>query len=275
MKNRRSLNQRGRPTKLTQRRMDYETIIFEVKGGIATVTMNRPDKLNACNLKMFREIDHALSQVEDNDDVKVVVIAGAGDKAFSAGVDFEELDFKDMKESADYIRSDARMFRRIENIPQPVIAAVNGYAFGYGCKIAIVSDIAIASDRAQFGLQGIKVGAVHVITLGRGRGVLGRGRLGYLLLSGKTIDAKKAEEYGIVAQVVPHDRLYAEVENLAQTIAQYPVLAVRAIKRMLHRGCDDDYRWEDLVSPGLLMMEDLKEGRRAFLEKRKPHFEGR
>jgi len=255
--------------------MDYETIIFEVKGGIATVTMNRPDKLNACNLKMFREIDHALSQVEDNDDVKVVVIAGAGDKAFSAGVDFEELDFKDMKESADYIRSDARMFRRIENIPQPVIAAVNGYAFGYGCKIAIVSDIAIASDRAQFGLQGIKVGAVHVITLGRGRGVLGRGRLGYLLLSGKTIDAKKAEEYGIVAQVVPHDRLYAEVENLAQTIAQYPVLAVRAIKRMLHRGYDDDYRWEDLLSPGLLMMEDLKEGRRAFLEKRKPHFEGR
>jgi len=275
MNNRRSLNQRGRPTKLTQRRMDYETIIFEVKGGIATVTMNRPDKLNACNLKMFREIDHALSQVEDNDDVKVVVIAGAGDKAFSAGVDFEELDFKDMKESADYIRSDARMFRRIENIPQPVIAAVNGYAFGYGCKIAIVSDIAIASDRAQFGLQGIKVGAVHVITLGRGRGVLGRGRLGYLLLSGKTIDAKKAEEYGIVAQVVPHDRLYAEVENLAQTIAQYPVLAVRAIKRMLHRGYDDDYRWEDLLSPGLLMMEDLKEGRRAFLEKRKPHFEGR
>jgi len=275
MNDRQSSNQHRRPAKRPQRRLDYEAIIFEVKGSVATVTMNRPGKLNACNLQMFREIDHALSQVEDNDDVKVVVITGAGDKAFSAGVDFEELDFKDMKESADYIRSDARMFRRIESIPQPVIAAVNGYAFGYGCKIAIVSDIAIASDRAQFGLQGIKAGAVHVITLGRGRGVLGRGRLGYLLLSGKTIDAKKAEEYGIVAQVVPHDRLYAEVENLAQTIAQYPVLAVRAIKRMLHRGCDDDYRWEDLLSPGLLMMEDLKEGRRAFLEKRKPHYEGR
>ena len=275
MNNRRSSNQRGRSTKRTQRRMDYETILFEVKGGVATVTMNRPDKLNACNLKMFQEIDHALALVEEDDNVRVVVITGSGDRAFSAGVDFEELEFKDLKGSTDYIRADARMFRRIENIPQPVIAAVNGYAFGYGCKIAIVSDIAIASDKAQFGLQGVKVGAVHVITLGRGRGVLGRGRLGYLLLSGKTIDAKRAEEYGLVAQVVPHDRLYAEVESLAQSIAQYPVLAVRAIKRMLHRGCDDDYRWEDLLSPGLLLMEDLKEGRRAFLGKRKPRFKGR
>lgn len=275
MNKRESSKQQGRTTKRTQRPKDYETIIFEVKDHVATVTMNRPDKLNACNLKMFREIDHALSLVEDDDDVRVVVITGAGDRAFSAGVDFEELEFKDMKESNAFIRSDARMFRRIENIPQPVIAAVNGYAFGYGCKIAIVSDIAIASDRAQFGLQGIKVGAVHVITLGRGRGVLGRNRLGYLLLSGKTIDAKKAEEYGLVAQVVSHDKLYAEVESLAQSIAQHPVLAVRAIKRMLHRGCDDDYRWEDLLSPGLLLMADLKEGRRAFLEKRKPRFKGR
>jgi enoyl-CoA hydratase len=264
-----------RPAKRTQHPTDYETILFEIKGPVATITMNRPDKLNACNLKMFREIDYALSSVEDNDGVRVVVITGAGDRAFSAGVDFGELDFKDLRESNAFIRSDARMFRRIENIPQPVIAAVNGYAFGYGCKIAIVSDIAIASDRAQFGLQGIKVGAVHVITLGRGRGVLGRNRLGYLLLSGKTIDAKKAEEYGIVARVVPQDKLYAEAEALAQSIAEYPVLAVHAIKRMLHRGCDDDYRWEDLLSPGLLLMEDLKEGRRAFLEKRKPRFKGR
>ena len=275
MNNRRSSNQPGRKKSQTHHGTNYETIVFEVKDGVATVTMNRPDKLNACNLKMFREIDHALSLVEENDNVRVVVITGAGDRAFSAGVDFEELEFRDMKKSTAFIRSDARMFRRIENIPQPVIAAVNGYAFGYGCKIAIVSDIAVASDRAQFGLQGIKVGAVHVITLGRGRGTLGRGRLGYLLLSGKTIDAKKAEEYGIVAQVVPHDKLYAEVEALAQSIAQYPVLAVRAIKRMLHRRCDDDYRWEDLLSPGLLLMEDLKEGRKAFLEKRKPRFKGR
>ncbi|HEY49654.1 MAG TPA: enoyl-CoA hydratase/isomerase family protein [Dehalococcoidia bacterium] len=258
-----------------QGRTGYETILFETKGPVATVTMNRPEKHNACSIKMFQEIDHALSLVEGDERVRVVVITGAGDKAFSAGVDFDELDFKAIKESTAFIDTDARMFRHIENIPQPVIAAVNGYAYGYGCKIAIVSDIAIASDRARFALQGIRVGAVHVMMLGRARGTLGRGRLGYLLLSGETIDAAQAEHWGIVARVVPHAKLHPEVESLAQTIAGYPALGVRAIKKMLHRGHDDDYRWEDLLSPGLLLLEDLKEGRQAFKEKREPKFKGR
>ena len=260
---------------MSNRQDAYETILLEVKDRVASMTMNRPEKLNACNVKMFQEIDRALASVEDREDVSVVVITGAGDRAFSAGVDFQDLQFEDVGQSTEFIKHDARMFRRIENIPQPVIAAINGDAYGYGCKIAIVSDIAIASEKARFGLQGIKVGAVHVITLGRGRDVLGRGRLGYLLLSGETIDAATAEHYGIVEKVVPQDRLRAEVQALAQTIAEYPPLAVRTIKKMLHRGCDDDYRWEDLVSPGLLMMEDVREGRRAFFEKRKPRFKGK
>jgi len=271
-----NMSERSRkPARQSKRKTDYETILFEVKGPVATITMNRPDKLNACNVKMFREIDNVLSLVEVDEGIKVVVITGAGDRAFSAGVDFDELDFKDLKGSSGFVETDARTFRHIENIPQPVIAAVNGYAYGYGCKIAIVSDIAIASEKARFGLQGIRVGAVHVITLGRGRSVLGRNRLGYLLLSGDTIDAQKAEDWGLVARVVPHDRLMTEVENLAEAIASYPIFSVRAIKRMLHRGCDDDYRWEDLLTPGLLLMDDLKEGRRAFKEKRKPKFRGR
>ena len=264
-------NRSGRP----RSEADFETILFETKEHVATVTMNRPDKHNACSVQMFQEIEHALSIVARDDDIRAVIITGAGDKAFSAGVDFEELEFKDLSESSAFTKTDAGMFRRIENIPQPVIAAVNGYAFGYGCKIAIVSDIAIASERAQFGLQGIKVGAVHVITLGRGRGVLGRNRLGYLLLSGETIDANTAEHWGIVSRVVPHSKLMPEVEKLARTIAGYPTVGVRSVKRMLHRGCDDDYRWEDLLTPGLLLMEDLKEGRRAFKEKRKPRFKGK
>lgn len=253
----------------------FETILLYQMDGVATITMNRPEKLNACNLKMFEEITVALKAIERDDTIRVVIITGAGDKAFSAGVDFDELDFRDLKESTDYIRTDAIMFRHIENIPQPVIAAVNGYAFGYGCKIPIVSDIAIASENAQFGLQGIKVGAVHMITLGRGRSVISRGRLGYLLLSGETIDAVQAENWGIVAKVVPQEKLMSEAQQLAKAISQHPMLAVRTIKKMLHRGCDDDYRWEDLLSPGLLLMEDLKEGRQAFLEKRKPDFKGK
>ncbi len=253
----------------------YETILLGIDDGVATITMNRPEKHNACSVQMFREIDYALSAIERDESVRAVVITGAGDRAFSAGVDFDDLDFKDVKESSAFVEADARTFRHIENIPQPVIAAVNGYAYGYGCKIAIVSDVAIASERARFGLQGIKVGAVHVITLGRGRGVLGRNRLGYLLLSGETIDAQQAEHWGIVSRVVPHESLLAEAGSLARTIAGYPVISVRAIKKMLHRGCDDDYRWEDLLTPGLLVMEDLREGRRAFKEKRPPRFKGR
>lgn len=252
----------------------YDSILYLENNGIANITLNRPDKHNACSVRMFQEIEHALSMIGQNDSIKVVIITGAGDRAFSAGVDFDELEFKNIKESISFVEFDTAMFRRLENIPQPVIAAVNGYAYGYGCKIAIVSDISIASERAKFGLQGIRVGAVHVITLGRGRSVLSRNRLGYMLLTGETIDAHKAEQWGIVSKVVPHEQLLTEAEAIAQSIASYPSLSVRTIKRMLHRGYDDDYRWEDLLTPGLLLMEDMKEGRQAFKEKRKPEFKG-
>lgn len=253
----------------------FKTILLEVQDHVAIITMNRPEKLNACSVEMFKEMDYVLSELEDDKNVGAVIITGAGDRAFSSGVDFNDLEFTDIGDSTEFIKYDARLFRHIENIPQPVITAVNGQAYGYGCKLAIVSDIAIASEKARFGLQGIKVGAVHMITLGRGRDILGRGRLGYMLLSGETIDAQQAERYGIVQKVVTHEYLLTEVKKLAQTISDYSPIAVRTIKKMLHRGSDDDYRLEDLLSPSLLITEDVKEGRKAFFEKRKPHFKGR
>jgi len=255
--------------------MKYETIIYETKGPVGKITMNRPNKLNACSVQMYKEIDMVLDSIERDKDIRAVIITGSGDKAFSAGADLEELEFKDLAESTDYIRIDARTFRHLENIPQPVIAAVNGAAIGYGCKIAIVSDIVIASDKATFALPGTTFGAVHVITLGRGREVLGRNRLAYLLLTGEQIDASQAEKYGIVTKVVPQAQLQEEAHQVASKIASFPPLSVQVTRRMLHRGCDDDYRWEDLLSPGLLLMEDMREGRRAFKEKRKPRFTGR
>jgi len=144
--------------------MTFETILYEKKGHVATITMNRPDKLNACSTKMYKDIDGALDLIEEDNDIRAVIITGTGDKAFSAGADLEELDFNNLKESTEYIKIDARTFRHLENIPQPVIAAVNGAAIGYGCKIAIISDIAIASERATFALPGTTFGAVHVIT---------------------------------------------------------------------------------------------------------------
>ena len=255
--------------------MGFETILLEKKGAIAIITMNRPDKLNACSTRMYNDIDKALSIIEVDDGIRAVVITGSGDKAFSAGADLEELNFANLKESTDYIAIDAKAFRHLENIPQPVIAAVNGAAIGYGCKVAMISDITIASEKARFSLPGVTFGAVHMIMLGRARGIMGRKRLSQMLLTGEIIDAKQAERYGIVNTIVPHGQALAEAEKVANKIASFPPLSVRTIRRMLHRGMDGDYRWEDLLSPGLLLMEDLKEGQRAFIEKRKAVFKGK
>lgn len=254
--------------------MAFETILYEKKDHMAIITMNRPERMNACNTTMYREMDRVLSEIEGNKEIRVVIITGTGDKAFSAGADLEELKFNNLGESTEYIKVDARTFRHLENIPQPVIAAVNGAAIGYGCKVAIVSDIVIASDTATFSLPGATFGAVHVITLGRGREVLGRNRLAHMLLTGEVIDAHKAEQYGIVTKVVPSEILLIEAERIAKKIVGYPPLAIQITRRLLHRGSDDDYRLEDVLSPGLLLMEDLKEGQKAFTEKRKPKFKG-
>jgi len=255
--------------------MRYGSILVAKDNAVLTITMNRPEKMNACSLEMFTEIDKALTEAENDDDVKVVIITGAGNKAFSAGVDIEALNMDDLNAASNWVKIDAGTFRHIENIPMPVIAAVNGDAFGFGCKISIVSDFAIAADNARFGLQGIKVGAVHMIMLGRAVNVLGRQRLGYMLFTGKIIDAHKAEHFGIVSEVVPQEELYPAVYGLAHKIAEYSPVAIRTIKKLLHRGSDDDYRYEDVLTPHLLTMEDLKEGSRAFVEKRKAIFKGK
>ena len=185
------------------------------------------------------------------------------------------VDFNDLRESSDYIKIDATAFRALENVRQPVIAAVNGAAIGYGCKVAIVSDITVASDTARFSLPGANFGAVHMIMLGRAREVVGRKRLAQMLMTGMQLDAATAEEWGIVNQVVPRDEVLDSALVIAQQISTCPPLSIEVIRRMMHRGNDDDYRWEDLLSPGLLLMEDLKEGQRAFLEGRKPQFKGK
>jgi len=210
----------------------FESITYEQKGAIAIITMNRPDKLNACSTVMYKDIDRALNIIEESDEIKAVIITGVGVDAFSAGADLQELNFANMQQSRKYIDIDAKTFRHIENIPQPVIAAVNGAAIGYGCKIAIVSDITIASENAKFCLPGTSFGAVHVIMLGRALNVLGRKRLANMLLTGEMIDAHQAERYGIVNKVVPQDQLMATAEKLANKIASFPPISVQVTRRV-------------------------------------------
>lgn len=252
-----------------------KTLLYEQRGAVAIITMHRPDKLNACNTHMYKELTSLLGTIDQDNDIRAIIITGTGDRAFSAGADLEELDFANLRESSDYIKIDATAFRAMENVRQPVIAAVNGAAIGYGCKVAIISDITVASEKARFSLPGATFGAVHMIMLGRAREVMGRKRLAEMLLTGKMIDAETAEKYGIVNHVVPQQDVLDEALKIANQIAACPPISIEVIRRMMHRGNDDDYRWEDLLSPGLLLMEDLKEGQRAFIEGRKPKFKGK
>jgi len=253
----------------------FETLLYEKRDAIAVITMNRPNKLNACNTHMYKELTSLLGEIDQDDNIRVIIITGSGDRAFSAGADLDELDFDNLRESSNFIKIDATTFRAIENVRQPVIAAVNGAAIGYGCQVAIVSDITVASEKARFSLPGATFGAVHMIMLGRAREVMGRKRLAEMLMIGKMIDAITAEEYGIVNHVVPQGDVLDEALKIANQIAACAPISIEVIRRMMHRGNDDDYRWEDLLSPGLLLMEDLKEGQRAFVERRKPEFKGK
>ena len=253
----------------------FETIMYEKKGAIGIITMHRPDRMNACNTHMYKDMAVVLERIDADQDIRAVILTGSGEKAFSAGADIEELNFANLREAREYIAIDAKTFRLLENIRQPLIAAVNGLAIGYGCKVAIISDITIASEKARFSLPGATFGAVHMIMLGRAIHILGQKRLAYMLLTGTMLDAVQAEKYGFVNMVVPPDQVMAEAEKVANRIASFPQITVEVIRRMLHRGMDDDYRWEDLLSPPLLLREDVKEGRQAFLEKRKPVFTGK
>jgi enoyl-CoA hydratase len=131
----------------------FETLLYEQRGAIAVITMNRPNKLNACNTHMYKELTYLLGEIDHDKEIRAIIITGSGDRAFSAGADLDELDFDNLRESSDYIKIDATTFRAIENVRQPVIAAVNGAAIGYGCKVAIVSDITVASEKARYTLK--------------------------------------------------------------------------------------------------------------------------
>jgi len=265
--------------------MTYETIILEKKDAIATITLNRPDRLNALNITMHHELQEAFRQVNDDEDVRAVVITGAG-KAFCAGADIQQTFLAGEEgKTDDAVRTATAELLDpgclgLAKVAKPVIAAINGAAVGFGCTVTLVCDIRIASEKARLSFAFARVGLSPEFGssyfLPR---LVGLGKACELVLTAKMIDAAEAERIGLVNQVVPPDELMGTAYGVAAAIAGLAPLAVQFSKRLLRDGVDNDLltqsRYETFVFDYLMGTEDHKEGAMSFLEKRAPVFRGR
>ncbi|MGH7659178.1 MAG: enoyl-CoA hydratase-related protein [Gemmatimonadales bacterium] len=259
--------------------MPYTNLTFEISNRIATIAINRPDKLNALNDAVIAELDEAIRQVEGDSGIGGVILTGTGAKAFVAGADIAELSAQGPFEGKERALRGQAVFRRFERSKKPVIAAVNGFALGGGCELAMACHIRIASESAKFGQPEVKLG----ICPGYGGSVrlprlVGKGRALELLLTGGMIDAAEAYRIGLVNRVVPADRLMEEARTMLETIlANGPLavgLCIEAVDTALEIPLDDGLLLEANYFGLLASTADMKEGMSAFLEKRKPGFRG-
>jgi enoyl-CoA hydratase len=260
--------------------MSFTSLLYDVHDGIARVTINRPDKLNALSATVIGELADAVGHIEADAGVRGVILTGAGPKAFAAGADIAELEKQGPMQAKERSVAGQNMMRRFERCGKPVIAAVNGYALGGGCELAMACHLRIASETAKFGQPEVKLG------LGPGYGgtvrlprLVGKGRALELLLTGGTIDAQEAYRIGLVNRVVPADRLLPESEQLLKTILEQAPLAVRLVLEAVETGLDltvDEALLLEANHFGLLSSTaDMREGTAAFLAKRKAEFTGR
>jgi enoyl-CoA hydratase len=258
----------------------YKTLIYEKKDDIGILTVNRPDKLNAISNELTAELSHLLDELEKDDKLRVLIITGSGDKAFVAGADIQELVDRDARMGRRVSHERQEIFSRIENLPVPVIAAVNGYALGGGLELALACNIRVCSEKAQFGAPEVKLGIIPgdggTQRLPR---LVGLGRAMEMILTGDFIDAQEAYRIGLVNKVVPPEELMNAAMELAQKIASRPPLAVKYAKEAVNRSQEGDtasgFALESYLHALTCTTEDKKEGVAAFLEKRKGKFKGK
>jgi enoyl-CoA hydratase len=259
--------------------MSYETILLEKDGAIAIVTVNRPDKLNALNARVIRELTDAFRSLYD-DGTRAAILTGAGDKAFVAGADIAEMTALSAAEAKAFAEAGHRLGFVIELAPFPVIAAVNGFALGGGCELALACDFIYASERAKLGQPEVNLGLMPGFggTQRLSRRV-GLGLARELVFTGDHVDAERALAIGLVNAVVPPAELLDRARATAQKIASKAPLAVAASKRALQKGYDADLttacELEATAFSTLFASEDMREGTKAFVEKRKAEFRGR
>lgn len=254
-------------------------ILYEKRGPVAWITINRPHALNALNRQALLELEGAVRQAGEDPEVRAVIVTGAGERAFCAGLDLREAADKAPLEARELSKLGHRVFKLIEELPKPVIAAVNGYAMGGGMELVLSCDLAVASESAVFSQAEVNVG----VTPGWGATqrlwrFVGVRRAKMLVLTGERISAAEAERLGIVNKVVPPERLREEAEALALKLAEKSPIVLRIAKEQLNRAVDNvlgpglDYEAE--VWSLLFSTHDSREGVKAFLEKRRPEYRG-
>ena len=260
--------------------MAYENLLIERDEAVLIITINRPAALNALNTQTLTELDAAIGDARDDATVRAVVLTGAGEKAFVAGADIKELAVQTPVTGREHARHGQGILDRIEQLGKPVIAAVNGFALGGGCELAMACTLRIAADTAKFGQPEINLGLIPGYA-GSQRlpRLVGRGRALELLLTGAQVSAEDALRMGLVNRVVPAAQLMDEARALARTLASKAPVAARYILEAVAAGLEmplaqaQDY--EATLFGLIATTEDMREGTRAFIEKRKPAFQGR
>jgi len=259
--------------------MAYENILYQVEDGIALITVNRPKVLNALNSATYEELRQAFLAAGKNEGVGAVILTGSGDKAFVAGADINELAVQSPVGAAEFSRRSLEALALIENLGKPVIAAVNGFALGGGCELAMACHIRIASASASFGQPEVSLGIIPgnggTQRLAR---LVGKGRAIEIVLTGAMVDAQEAYRIGLVNKVVPPENLLAAAKEMAGKIMTKGPVAVRLSLQAIHHGMEMSLREGLELEANLFGLvfstDDMKEGTRAFLERRKPQFKG-
>ncbi len=260
--------------------MEYTNLRCEKEGGQALVVIDRPKALNALNRETLEELMDCFGCLAGDEEVGVVILTGGGEKSFVAGADISFMQELDVEGAAQFARLGHSVTAGLENLPQPVIAAVNGYALGGGCELSLACDIRVAAENAKFGQPEVNLGVIPGFGgTQRLPRLVGKGAACELLFTGDIIDAQEALRIGLVNRVVPQDELLDTCRRMAQAILAKGPLAVRLCKQTVNTGMEMDLgranQYELIQFSRCFASKDQKEGMRAFLEKRNPAFQGK